>query len=155
MQSRTTRKFRRLFNDLPADVQRDAKRAYSLFQNNPTHPGLQFNKEGGRRGRHLLGSNRSRLPRSGSHEERPHCLVLDRQSRRIRPAGLKMRKIPISTDSCRESILESLKNPDEAAHHPNACLEDDDARVFLLALRDVAEARGGIGSLSRDAREPS
>lgn len=47
--------------------------------------------------------------------------------------------------------LESLKDPDGAAHYPNSCLEGDDARVFLLALRDVAEARGGMRSLSRDA----
>ena len=58
---------------------------------------------------------------------------------------------PLSNESYRESFLESLKNPDEAVHYLNACLEDDDARVFLLALRDVAEARGGIRSLSRDA----
>ena|SRR5689334_18563947 len=56
------------------------------------------------------------------------------------------------TESYRESLLESLKNPDEAAHYLNACLEDDDARVFLLALRDVAEAHGGIGAISRTAR---
>src|ERR1039457_4530947 len=34
----------RLFVDLPLDVQRDAKRAYRLFQSNPGHPGLQFKK---------------------------------------------------------------------------------------------------------------
>ena len=44
MQSRTTRKFWRLFADLPFEAQRDAKRAYRLFQNNPAHPGLQFKK---------------------------------------------------------------------------------------------------------------
>jgi hypothetical protein len=44
MQSRTTRQFRRLFSELPFDAQRDAKRAYRLFQNNPAHPGLQFKK---------------------------------------------------------------------------------------------------------------
>jgi probable addiction module antidote protein len=48
--------------------------------------------------------------------------------------------------------LESLRNPDEAAHYLNACLEDEDARVFLLALRDVAEARGGIRALSAGTR---
>jgi len=66
-----------------------------------------------------------------------------------------MSKTPVSTESFRKGLLASLKDPEEAAHYLNACLEDDDARVFLLALRDVAEARGGIGSLSRDAREPS
>jgi hypothetical protein len=44
MQSRTTRQFWRLFAELPLDVQRDAKRAYRLFQSNPAHPGLQFKK---------------------------------------------------------------------------------------------------------------
>jgi hypothetical protein len=47
----------------------------------------------------------------------------------------------------RESQLESLGNPDEAPHYLNACLEDEDARVFLLALRDVADARGGLERL--------
>jgi hypothetical protein len=47
MQSRTTRRFWRLFSDLPVDPQRDAKRAYRLFQSNPAHPGLQFKKLGG------------------------------------------------------------------------------------------------------------
>lgn len=44
MQSRTTRQFWRLFSDLSLDAQRDAKRAYRLFQSNPAHPGLQFKK---------------------------------------------------------------------------------------------------------------
>ena len=60
-----------------------------------------------------------------------------------------MPKPLVSTESYRESLLESLKDPDEATQYLNACLEDEDPRVFLLALRDVAEARGGIRSLSR------
>jgi len=52
----------------------------------------------------------------------------------------------------RESLLASLRNPDEAAQYLNACLEDEDARVFLMALRDVADARGGVRAISRDAR---
>jgi hypothetical protein len=44
IESRTTRQFWRLFFDLPFDVQREAKRAYRLFQTNPAHPGLQFKK---------------------------------------------------------------------------------------------------------------
>jgi hypothetical protein len=42
--SRTTRQFWRLFSDLPDEVQQDAKRAYSLFLNNPAHPSLHFKK---------------------------------------------------------------------------------------------------------------
>jgi len=44
MQSRATRQFWRFFFDLPSDIQRDAKRAYRLFLNNPAYPGLQFKK---------------------------------------------------------------------------------------------------------------
>ena len=55
------------------------------------------------------------------------------------------------TESYRESLLESLRNPEDAAQYLNACLADEDSRVFLLALRDVADARGGLRALSRDA----
>lgn len=53
--------------------------------------------------------------------------------------------------SYREALLESLSDPEEAAHYLNACLEDDDPGVFLLALRDVAEAHGGVRAMSRGA----
>jgi probable addiction module antidote protein len=56
------------------------------------------------------------------------------------------------TEVYRESLLGSLRNPDQAAHYLNACLEDEDGRVFLLALRDVADAHGGIRALSRDTQ---
>ncbi len=62
-----------------------------------------------------------------------------------------MPKAKVRTESYRDSLLESLKNPDEAAQYLTACLEDGDPRVFLLALRDVADARGGIRNLSQDA----
>ncbi len=62
-----------------------------------------------------------------------------------------MVKTKAKTESYRESLLEALKNPEDAANYLNACLEDEDPRVFLLALRDVADARGGIKSVSRDA----
>lgn len=41
-----------------------------------------------------------------------------------------------------EGLLERLKDPKEALAYLNAALEDGDQEVFLLALRDVAEARG-------------
>ena len=63
-----------------------------------------------------------------------------------------MPKPTVSTESYRETLLDALKNPDEAAQYLNACLEDEDVRVFLLALRDVADARGGMRALARDAR---
>ena len=62
-----------------------------------------------------------------------------------------MPKPTVKTKPYRESLLDSLKDPDEAAQYLNACLEDEDERVFLLALRDVADAHGGIRVLSRNA----
>jgi probable addiction module antidote protein len=61
-----------------------------------------------------------------------------------------MPKITGNTESYRKGLLESLRNPDDAAQYLKACLEDEDARVFLLALRDVADAHGGIRAPSRD-----
>ncbi len=36
----------------------------------------------------------------------------------------------------------SLMNPDEAAIYLDTALEENEQEIFLLALRDVAEARG-------------
>src|SRR5690242_6212978 len=63
-----------------------------------------------------------------------------------------MPRVEISTESYRENLLRSLKDPKEAAEYLNASLEDQDPRVFLLALRDVADAHGGVGAVSRTAR---
>ena len=51
----------------------------------------------------------------------------------------------------RETLIESLKDPAEAIAYLRAALEDDDMpEVFLLALRNVAEARG-MQWLAREA----
>ncbi len=42
----------------------------------------------------------------------------------------------------REYLLGSLKDPQEAAGYLNEAMQDDDPRVFLLALRDVVAAYG-------------
>ena len=47
-----------------------------------------------------------------------------------------------------EVLDEDLHNPAEAAGYLNACLEDGDPQVFLLALRDIARARGGVAQLA-------
>ena len=44
------------------------------------------------------------------------------------------------------------KNPLEAVEYLNAALEDTDRRVFLLALKDVAKAFGGMTKLSRKSK---
>jgi len=47
-----------------------------------------------------------------------------------------------------ETLKETLANPKDAAEYLNAALEENDAAVFLLALRDVANVHGGIGKLA-------
>ena len=47
-----------------------------------------------------------------------------------------------------DALDEDLKDPAEAAGYLNACLEDGDPEVFLLALRDVARTRGGVAKLA-------
>ena len=42
MISHTTAQFRKMFSELPAEVQRQARRAYRAFQQNPHHPSLRF-----------------------------------------------------------------------------------------------------------------
>ena len=44
MRSATTRKFWRLYRDLPPEVRENARRAYQLWLSNPRHPGLQFKR---------------------------------------------------------------------------------------------------------------
>lgn len=46
------------------------------------------------------------------------------------------------TISYREYLLDSLRDPQEAAGYLNAVLAEGDAAAFTLALRDVAEAHG-------------
>ena len=56
------------------------------------------------------------------------------------------------TTTYQEDLIESLKNPREAAAYLNAAMEEDDRAVFLLALRNVAEAHGGMASVAEKAR---
>lgn len=51
----------------------------------------------------------------------------------------------------KEHLLEQLQDRDEAAAYLNAALQDEDPHVFLLALRDIAEAQGGMSWLAEQA----
>ena len=42
MISRTTAQFRQAFAELPPEVQRQARRAYRIFKENPNQPSLRF-----------------------------------------------------------------------------------------------------------------
>jgi hypothetical protein len=44
VKSRTTQQFRKLLGEIPAQVRQQAREAYQLFRQNPSHPGLRFKK---------------------------------------------------------------------------------------------------------------
>ena len=46
-------------------------------------------------------------------------------------------------------LIESLKDPKEAAGYLNAALSEGDIKVFLLALQNVIQAQGGITALAK------
>lgn len=45
------------------------------------------------------------------------------------------------TESYQDYLLERLQDPEEAAAYLNAAIEENDNRVFSLALQNVAEAQ--------------
>ena len=49
-------------------------------------------------------------------------------------------------------LIESLRDAREAEEYLNAALEEGDSEMFLLALRNVAEAQGGVAQLAEKAK---
>jgi probable addiction module antidote protein len=48
------------------------------------------------------------------------------------------------------SLVEALQEPQEAAAYLDAALEAGDRAAFLLALRNVVDAKGGMTQIARD-----
>lgn len=51
-----------------------------------------------------------------------------------------------------DALREALKDPEEAAEYLNAALEDGDAEIFLMALRYVSDAYGGMARVAKKSR---
>ncbi|MGQ0694797.1 MAG: addiction module antidote protein, partial [Nitrospiraceae bacterium] len=49
-------------------------------------------------------------------------------------------------------LIQNLRDAREAEEYLNAALEEDDPELFLLALRNVAEAQGGVAQLAERAK---
>ena len=58
----------------------------------------------------------------------------------------------IEQTSYQQDLIQSLKDPCEAAAYLNAAIEEGDRALFLLALRNVAEANGGMTALAEKAQ---
>jgi probable addiction module antidote protein len=52
----------------------------------------------------------------------------------------------------KDGLFEDLRDPEFAVAYLNAALEEDAPDVFLLHLRDVAEAWGGLGKLAAETQ---
>jgi DNA-binding phage protein len=50
----------------------------------------------------------------------------------------------------KEHLFKRLQNPKAAAAYLNAALDDEDPKVFLIALKDIADARGEEINLNRE-----
>lgn len=53
-----------------------------------------------------------------------------------------------------EIIKDKLRDPEFAIAYLNEALANEDRKVFLLALKDVIEARGDISGFARAAHTP-
>jgi probable addiction module antidote protein len=56
------------------------------------------------------------------------------------------------TGDYQEYHLEWLKDPENAADYLNAAIEDGDQEVLLLALRNIAEAEGGMTKVAEKSQ---
>jgi len=54
----------------------------------------------------------------------------------------------MGTKSYDEFLHEQLRDPELAAEYLTAAIEDDSPELFLVALRNVAEAQGGIAAIA-------
>jgi probable addiction module antidote protein len=54
--------------------------------------------------------------------------------------------------SFQKLLMKDLKDPNEAAAYLSAALEEGDKEFFLVALKDVLTAQGGMTKISRLAK---
>jgi probable addiction module antidote protein len=51
-----------------------------------------------------------------------------------------------------KDLLKYLKDPEAAAEYLNAALENEDSRVFFIALRNVAAAQGNMSKFAQQCK---
>jgi probable addiction module antidote protein len=57
----------------------------------------------------------------------------------------------MAESSYQKDLIEALKDHSEAAAYLSAAIEEGDRAVFLLALRNVVEANGGMAAIAERA----
>lgn len=70
--------------------------------------------------------------------------------------SMSRKNLTSSTGDAHQLLITSLQNPKNAEAYLSVALdeyqEDDDTEAFLLALRNVAEAKGGLGKLAKETK---
>jgi probable addiction module antidote protein len=79
-------------------------------------------------------------------------IVRKSTSRTIARAPLKRRRAAAARLRYEDWLIERLKDPSEAAAYLEAVIEEGDQAALMLALRQVALARGGIAEIARKAK---
>ena len=73
-------------------------------------------------------------------------------SRITKPAPRKRSRAAAPSAPYEPWLIERLKDPAEAAAYLEAVIEEGDQAALMLALRQVAQARGGIAEIARKAK---
>jgi probable addiction module antidote protein len=73
-------------------------------------------------------------------------------SRTTKPAPRKRNRAAAPSVPYEPWLIEQLKEPAEAAAYLEAVIEEGDQAALMLALRQVAQAQGGIAEIARKAK---
>lgn len=73
-------------------------------------------------------------------------------SKTTKPVRKASRKPAAPDASYEEWLAESLRDPDEAAAYLDAVFAEGDQAAIMLAIRQVAKARGGVSAIAGKAK---
>lgn len=73
-------------------------------------------------------------------------------SRTTKPAARKRSRGVVPSVPYEPWLIEQLKEPAEAAAYLEAVLEEGNQAALMLALRQIAQAQGGIAKVARKAK---
>lgn len=73
-------------------------------------------------------------------------------SRTTRRAPRKRSRAAAASLAYEPWLIEQLKDPAEAAAYLEAVIEEGDQAALMLALRQVAQAQGGVSQIARKAK---
>jgi probable addiction module antidote protein len=73
-------------------------------------------------------------------------------SRKPSTTGKTSKNGPLPSFPIEEFLDHRLRNPKEAIGYLNACLDEENPGLFLLAIQDIIRAQGGMAKFSKKTR---